>query len=59
VLTEIKEPDPNDDKAGYTQVRDRLNRETADDVGQIFANALRARASPRINQSTVEQIAQP
>ena len=50
VLTEIKQADPKDDPAGYTQVRDRLNRETGDDVEQIFANALRARASPRINQ---------
>jgi hypothetical protein len=36
-----------------------LNRETGDDVEQIFANALRARAAPRVNQSAVEQIAQP
>jgi peptidyl-prolyl cis-trans isomerase D len=59
VLTEIKQPDPKDDPTGYAEVRDRLNRETADDVQQIFANALRARAEPRINQSVVEQVAQP
>jgi peptidyl-prolyl cis-trans isomerase D len=59
VLTDIKEPDPKDDIAGYTDVRDRLNRETADDVEQVFANALRNRAAPRVNQSVLEQIAQP
>jgi hypothetical protein len=40
-------------------VRDGLNRETADDMEQVFANALRARAEPRINQTIVQQIAQP
>jgi peptidyl-prolyl cis-trans isomerase D len=59
VLTEIKEPDPKDDPTGYAEVRDRLNRETGDDVEQIFANALRARAGTRINRDVVEQIAQP
>jgi hypothetical protein len=28
-------------------------------VEQIFANALRARAAPRINQTVVQQVAQP
>jgi peptidyl-prolyl cis-trans isomerase D len=59
VLTEIQEPDPQQDPAGYADTSNRLNRETADDVEQIFANALRARAAPRINQSVVEQVAQP
>jgi peptidyl-prolyl cis-trans isomerase D len=59
VLTDIVEPDPKDDPTGYAGVRDRLNRETGDDVEQIFANALRARAAPRINQTVVQQVAQP
>ncbi len=59
VLTEIKEPDPKDNPTGFTEVRNRLNQETADDVEQIFANALRARASPQINQAAVAQVAQP
>jgi peptidyl-prolyl cis-trans isomerase D len=59
VLTEIKEPDPQQNQTGYTEVRDRLNQETQNDAEQIFANALRARASPRVNQTAVEQVAQP
>jgi peptidyl-prolyl cis-trans isomerase D len=59
VLTEIKEPDPKENPTGYTEVRDRLNRETDDDAEQIFAEALRARAAPRVNRTAVEQVAQP
>jgi parvulin-like peptidyl-prolyl isomerase len=59
VLTDIQEPDPKQEPAVYAEVRDRLNRETADDVGQIFANALRARTSTRVNRSVFEQVAQP
>jgi peptidyl-prolyl cis-trans isomerase D len=59
VLTEIKEPDPQQNQTGYTEVRDRLNQETENDAEQIFANALRARAAPQVNQTAVEQVAQP
>jgi hypothetical protein len=59
VLTEVDEPDPKQNPTGYNQVRDRLNQETGDDAEQIFANALRARAAPKVNQTAVEQVAQP
>jgi len=59
VLTDIQEPDPKQEPAVYAEVRDRLNRETADDVAQLFADALRARTSTRVNQSVFQQVAQP
>jgi peptidyl-prolyl cis-trans isomerase D len=59
VLTDIQEPDPKENAGGYAEVRSRLNEETGNDAEQIFADALRARASPRVNQTAVQQIAQP
>ncbi len=59
VLTEIKEPDPKQDAGMYAEVKNGLDQETAGDVEQLFAAALRARASPQINQAAVAQVAQP
>ena len=59
VLTDIQEPDPQQNPLGFAQLRDRLTQETANDVEQLFADALRARAAPQVNQAAVDQIARP
>jgi peptidyl-prolyl cis-trans isomerase D len=56
---EIVAPDPAADKAGYDQLRAAVARTVSSDLASVFAEALRLRASPRINQANVDQIVQP
>jgi peptidyl-prolyl cis-trans isomerase D len=59
VPAEIIEPDAKADQAGYAQARQAINRSMASDVSNIFTEAVRERANPRINQANVDQILQP
>ena len=56
---EIIEPDPATDTARYDQTRAAVARTVSDDLAAVFAEALRLRANPRINQANVDQIVQP
>ena len=56
VCAEIVDPDPKDDPAGYSQVREVLARSFGNDLQHVFADALRERAQPRINQQVVDNI---
>jgi peptidyl-prolyl cis-trans isomerase D len=56
---EIIEPDPATDTARYDQVRAAVARTVAGDLTDVFSEALRLRANPRINQANVDQIVQP
>ena len=56
---EIVEPDPKADAAGYERVRAVVARTVGNDMAALLTEALRLRASPRINQTNVDQIAQP
>jgi peptidyl-prolyl cis-trans isomerase D len=53
VPAEIVEADPKADPAGFAQVRQAVNRSISTDLTNVFADALRARAAPRINQTVV------
>ena len=59
VLAAIQEPDPATDPVGYGQTRDALARSMAGDLTTAFANALRERAHPRINQPLLDTVAAP
>jgi peptidyl-prolyl cis-trans isomerase D len=52
-------PDPAADPAGLATVRDQLNRSLANDYQLVYAAALRARGSARINPKVLESVAQP
>jgi peptidyl-prolyl cis-trans isomerase D len=56
---EIVAPDPAGDPTGYKQLRAAVTRTVSDDLATAFAEALRLRANPRINQANVDQIVQP
>lgn len=56
VPAEIVAPDPAHDPADYDQVRAVLARAIGTDVGEIFTQALRDRAQPRINQQNLDSI---
>ena len=58
-LVKIEDPTPKQDPVGYGQVRTALNQAIATDLETVFADAVRARAHPRINQKLVSQIAGP
>ena len=47
------------DAAGYEQLRAAVARTVGNDLAATFAEALRLRANPRINQANVDQIVQP
>ena len=53
---EIIEPDPAADPVGYAQVREAIARSVATDTATVFADALRARAQPRINQTVLDNV---
>jgi peptidyl-prolyl cis-trans isomerase D len=59
VPAEIVEAEPKTDPAGYAQVRQALGRSIGNDLAAAFADALRARAEPRINQSVLDNISGP
>jgi peptidyl-prolyl cis-trans isomerase D len=56
---EIIAPDPSADPAAYNQLRAAVTHMVSDDLSAVFAEALRLRANPRINQENVDQIVQP
>ena len=56
VPAEIVEADPNADPAGYGQVRQVVARSIGTDLASVFADALRARAEPRINQPVLDNV---
>ena len=59
VPAEIIDPDPKADQAGYDQVRKAVARSVGQDLSSVFAEALRLRANPRVDQKNVDQIIQP
>ena len=59
VPSEIVAPDRKRDPAGYDQVRAFLGRSLGQDVNEIFAQTLRDRAQPRINQQNLDSISGP
>jgi peptidyl-prolyl cis-trans isomerase D len=56
VPAEMVEADPNADPAGYGQVRQVVARSIGTDLASVFADALRARAEPRINQPVLDNV---
>ena len=56
VPAEIVEADPKANPAGFDQVRAAVSRSIATDLASVFADALRARAQPRINQAALDNI---
>jgi peptidyl-prolyl cis-trans isomerase D len=56
VPAEIVEADPKADPAGYAQVREAVARSSADDLAALFADALRERAKPQINQPVLDTV---
>ena len=59
VLVDIQEPDPKSDPVGFGQVKDALARALGEDMQAVYANAVRQRANPRINQAAVLSLATP
>jgi len=59
VLTDIQEADPNADPIGFGRLRDALSGSLGDDYENTLAAALRDRGQPQVNQSVLDQIAQP
>ena len=53
---EIVEADPKTDPAGFEQLRTAVTRSIGGDLATVFADALRARAQPRINQAALDNI---
>ena len=56
VPAEIIEPDAKTDPVGYSQVRDAVARTLANDLATVFAEALRQRAQPQINQPVLDSV---
>lgn len=55
-LAEIISPDPKSDPIGYDKVRTSLAREIAQDIGGIYAGAVRDRANPQVDQTAVASL---
>jgi peptidyl-prolyl cis-trans isomerase D len=56
---QIDTPNPGVDPGGYAQLRTAVSRTVGSDLATIFAEAVRERANPRINQENVNSIVQP
>ncbi len=56
VPAEIVDADPKADPAGYGQVRQAVARSIGADLAAVFADALRTRAQPRINQPVLDNV---
>lgn len=56
VPAEIVEAKPETDPAGYGQVREAVSRSVSGDLATVFADALRVRAQPQINQPVVNNV---
>ena len=59
VPAKIDTPNPSTDSAGYDQFRTAVNRSVGSDIATLFAQAVRDRANPRINQQNYDSIVQP
>jgi peptidyl-prolyl cis-trans isomerase D len=59
VLAEVKDPDPNADPVGFGQVRAALAQSLGQDMQAAYANAVRERADPRLNQAAIMGLATP
>jgi len=57
-LAEVVQPDASVDKAGYDQARAAVTRSIAGDVETVFVDAVRQRATPRINQQAFDSVVQ-
>jgi peptidyl-prolyl cis-trans isomerase D len=55
-LAEVVEADPKADPTGYGQVRQAVASSVGADLTSVFADALRARAEPRINQPVLDNV---
>ncbi|MGE4045906.1 MAG: peptidyl-prolyl cis-trans isomerase [Acetobacteraceae bacterium] len=58
-LAEVIEPDPKADATGYEQAKTAISRSISGDIASIFAEAVRQRANPQVNQKNYDQIVQP
>lgn len=56
---EIIEPDPKTNPTGYDQAKAAITRSVAADLTTVFTNAIRQRASVRIDQKNFDSIVQP
>jgi peptidyl-prolyl cis-trans isomerase D len=56
VPAEVVEADPKADPTGYGQVRQAVTQSIGSDLASVFADALRERAQPRINQSALDNV---
>jgi peptidyl-prolyl cis-trans isomerase D len=56
VPAEIVEADPKADATGYSQVREAVTQSIGNDLTSLFADALRERANPRINQPVLNNV---
>ncbi|HVC60102.1 MAG TPA: peptidyl-prolyl cis-trans isomerase [Acetobacteraceae bacterium] len=59
VPAQIDTPNPSADPGGYEQLRAVVSRSIGNDLASIFAEAVRERANPRINQENYNSIVQP
>jgi peptidyl-prolyl cis-trans isomerase D len=59
VPAQIDTPNPSVDPGGYDQLRTAISRSVAGDLSSTFADAVRERANPRINQENYNSIVQP
>lgn len=58
-LTEVVPPDASSDKAGYDQARTAIAKSISNDMATVFADAVRQRAKPQVNQQTFDSVVQP
>jgi peptidyl-prolyl cis-trans isomerase D len=59
VPAQIDIPNPASDPGGFEELRSAVSRSIGSDLASIFAEAVRARANPSINQQNYDSIVQP
>jgi peptidyl-prolyl cis-trans isomerase D len=59
VPAQIDTPNPSTDPGGYEELRSGVSRSIGGDIASIFAEAVRERANPRINQGNYDSVVQP
>ncbi|HEY3848090.1 MAG TPA: SurA N-terminal domain-containing protein [Acetobacteraceae bacterium] len=59
VPAQIDTPNPSADPGGYEQLRSGVSRSIGGDIASAFAEAVRERANPRINQANYDSVVQP
>ena len=57
-LVTIEAPEPASDPAGAAQLRTALERSIGQDAEILYANALRERAKPTVNQAMLDSLTQ-